>query len=489
MFRLFGRFTTIINGSEVAFPEAAFFTYLKLTLLSGEAFFDYCEASSTGVPAKLIRDVLDKGNLEPRPGQGGRYDFVSLTGLSLRYREGFGIELQGSNWKCDLHEFEEIWAQRETLPEESLRTALALYGRGIDIRTWKRDPQLVECSEWVKKRLSSVAEHRTAIEEELQRRLAAMAPADIEGDPSRGRGQIEGLNDDAVRHETSGSAEAASSFDIPAETSTSWRYELREDHQEDSARVGADSGSEQAKLQARRAQQEPTAEGDTVSIQRDKTDAEGAPNPEPSEPEQRRVFLPLNEPKRTVSGRGVMIVALVALVLTGLGFAVGRLSNGQVQANQSSAKPNESRVKNERSRSSDFVAPEPENPVALDTLYLSDAANSGIVSESEEVVIGHQIFTGYIRSNSIGYNETSPVFNLNREFQTVKCIIGVPDRNRLDLYAPAKEVIFRGDGKVLKKVRVSASKPVSVEVPVGSVKALVITFIRPVVIVSAEVWR
>lgn len=504
-FSLFGKFKIVVNGQEVVFPEAAFSTYLKLSLLSGDHFFDCIRASRKDITASMIRNILDKGNIEPRFGQGGRFDFANITGLSLRYREGYGIELQGSGWQCDLHEFEEIWAQRENVSDDALRLALALYGSGIDIRSWKRDPILIKCLEWIKRRLGVLQEHQEDIKAELKRRLESKQAETKDGDLTQEDGDARKWSDNANCHETSGLTEPDSNFDSTAQSSAILGGDLCENMQDDAVHVRPDAVGVDDILGERQSELDSAAGAETVKVHVEPTHVENSSKSETESSEPRRVFLPIAEPRRTVTGTGVAFVAFAAFSLLLLGYLLGRIGASDPttistaknvasrpigvsdRPNTSGSTPSDAR--NNPSIDQDYKEPPPENPVMLSSLFLSDAAGNGIVTEVDDVVIGHQIFTGYIRSNSVGYSETSPVFKLDRGFRTIKCVLGAPDPDAWTLYAPAREVVFWGDGRVLKKVRISAGKPVSVEVSVREVNAFVITFMRPVVIVSAKAWR
>lgn len=495
-FCLFGRFRIIVNGRDVPFPDVLFFTYLKLALLSRKTFFDYSRASGKDIPTKVIRDVLDKGNLKPRIGQGGRYDFAGITGLSLRYRERFGIELQGTGWECDVHTFEEIWAERDTAPIESLRLALALYGSGVDIRSWKRDQVLLDCSEWLQKRLTALQRRRDDINVELQSRLQSDEQMVVEprGDETSARE----LSGDGNQHETSGLDQPESSLDTDPSSSAGLGGVVREKVSADSASFGIHSASTGGNVGSTQAARSPQSQEDLVQFE-----------PRPSEPsDEQRVFLPVAEPRRTLSSVGLGIVVTAAIVLIGTGYLWGRLSSRGSNTNTGGVPdgtPNQvtpvggpkggaaqpkGGTKTETPPHTDFKAPPLPNPVELSSLYLSMAEGDGIDTKREDIVIGHRIYTGgYIGAGNGPMDVDSPVFKLDREFTSVRCVVGVPDNPQYPLESAGREVIFEGDGQVLKRVKMSPGRAVPVVVPVKGVKALVISFALPVVIVAGEARR
>lgn len=504
-FRLFGKFSVTVDGHAAVFPEAAFFTYLKLALLSGDTFFDYNRASETSVPPKLIRDVLDKGNLDRKIAQGGRFAFTQITGLSLRYREGQGIELQGSDWECDLHVFEEIWAEvaraPESVEEDRLKFALALYGSGIDVRSWKRDSVFLQCRGWTKKRLGELQKHKEDIQAELQRRLESKQAEYV----ARGLGQEDGdgrkWSDNVNCHETSGFDDSEARLDSTEQSSTALGGALCESVQDDSVRVSSDSVGDGDIVGERQSDFDAATGAEAVNVEKEPTHVETSSNSKIEVSEPRRIFLPVAEPRRAVSGAGLTFIAIVALILVGLGFALSRLVDSPASADSASKKaggnartnlqntPLDPVQKNDPSGDPDYKTRAPESPVLLSTRYLEDVAGVGVVLEDDEVVIGHQIFSGYMWARDDGGGETAGVFSLDREFKTLKCLVGVPDSKAWTLETAAKEVVFEGDGQVLKKVRITEGSPVSVEVSVRNVKSLVIVFRQPAVIVGAKVWR
>lgn len=298
-FSLFGRFKIEVNERPIAIHEVAFFTYLKLLLLSGEPSLSNTETCPLGPDAKAIRDIVDKGNSPPRPNQGGRYDFTAKTGLSLRYREGFGLELQGNEFESDLARFEEVWDRRSKVSDEDLEQALELYGKGVNVKSWARDRILDDCQEWLRARLRQLEERREEIELELgnrRRDAQSKEAATIHSDASRE------LNDERGSHrEISGLQSAEDRFEMAITDSTRLGQDLREEGQQ-GVLVG------------------------NPGFARPKGDrhiANGTPKPQtgsPGESEPIRVVLPLVTPKRSISALGVAVIALLAFLV---GYLVG----------------------------------------------------------------------------------------------------------------------------------------------------------------------
>lgn len=179
-FKLFGTFRATRGGSDVELKDTTYCTYLKLLLLSNKQYLMASKDRALGDSEK-IRDIVDKANMEPVPGQGGRYGFKAKTGLELRFRKGYGLCLIGPDFESDIQEFESIWRRRGDATAAELQQALELYENGIDVSTWAKDRIYLGCEEWIMQRRQDLNTRCADIYEELKEREQAARDPDDQG--------------------------------------------------------------------------------------------------------------------------------------------------------------------------------------------------------------------------------------------------------------------------------------------------------------------
>ena len=543
-FELFGPFKIIVDGQEVQVPEATFLTYLKLFLLSGEASLPNGRSCPLGDTSKVIRDVVDKGNSPRKAFQGGRYAFTELTGLALKYREGFGLELQGDDWTSDLWEFEELWRNCAGLTSAQLQTGLELYGEGVPIRTWRRDRTVVDCEEWIHARLVVLETRQLELKRELDSRNAkAGASAGQSEADSRGEATSELNEEEPVRHETSGLARPGGESEDAKNHSTSLREDLCEepDNNSDAGNpklTDAAAATEGAQLTVQQAP-EGSAESVPNAIE-GKAKPSGPGVPDSSTESIHHADL-LEHRKSTAIGALVVLFALLMVFLAGYWVAKnsgqsapsvsGRTADTQfserageksfisspVAEQGARDKPVEGHDDNAGSspdQEKSNVRPSGLDESGLQSPPLEDApafhrraidqfvpladcfleeirSNRWIDIVEEDVAIGRKLFDGFIRKDVNAEPGTATaVFGLYQEYAKVTCVVGAPD-DRLDEIESKEqtEVVFEADGQIIKRLRIVKGDATQVELPVKGVKALFITLHSPIVIADAKAWR
>ena len=516
-FNLFGGFVAIVDGSEVTFPERDFYSYLKLLLLSGKTRLEPREAFSSVPVSKRVRDVLDLGNSAPGLiRKGGRYAFEEKTGLSLKYREGYGLELRGADSQSDVREFERIWKVRSDKSEQDLQYALDIYGSGIDLDNWIKDWIIVECQEWIKTRLHVLQERRNDIKAELDSKRERR----ISEPGSSMEGVSQGCSDEeGSRHETSGFGDTSPEFsqdrigsaalgeamcELSPEKASSKLAPEEAHPSAETPRVGADmSETNNAEPLDPSLSGQETENKDGTKMETKTSD----PQPDLSSSSGSRPVgkssFPERKGKRTVTNLGIVVAVGLVLVILLAGYGAAKLFGQSESQGDQAAKGGDSgarsttpgAVKKESlEKKSDVDNPEYrvpvlENPVPLATLYLQDLAGQGTEAKDEDVVIDRQLFTGYLKPWGSGVTMTSAVFKLDRQFTKLNCLVGVPDADAYSFEPGDQHVVFEGDGKVLKRIQVKPGQAVPLELSVRNVRALTITFNSPVVIVDPKVWR
>lgn len=499
-FHLFGKFRTVVDGKNVPFKDAKFFTYLKLYLLSGQTYLDNDHDWEFWVLAKDVRDPLNDGNLDPEVSlRKGSYDFTGITGLSFRYRDGLGIGIQEEHWQSDIREFEDVWARRTSASKEELQQALEVFGKGVDLSSWRRDPTFNKCFKWVRTRLTELTLRKEEIQAELDGRrdseergvsgAGAIAIGDLPG----------GLSDEGIHHETSGLINAAPGIEPAAEDSAPLRQELREAPVPDepakdaaptegSGQAGPGQETEVVQLFAEEGglKTEPVASSSSVQSESERGRKEGNSGP------------PDTGGKRTVTALGVVVVASILGLVFFAGYMIARSTNASSgshpPANMSKGDDTPSGL-SERSESKSTEDSQPivraeRNPIDLMERYNQDVSGMGTYYKEGDIVIGRQLFTGYISPWTGPVDcSTSGVFKLESEFSALKCAVGVPDSDSGDFENDDREVVFEADGRLLKVVQIKPGPPKSVELPVKNVKALIISFGKPVVLVNAKLYR
>ncbi len=322
-FNLFGRFTIRVDDVEIEYPEAAFFTYLKLVLLSGESLLADVEVHPNGYVEKNVRDPINKGNAPPRADQGGYFDFSAKTGLRLRFRKGIGFELLG-DWSSDLIEFEEVWTERKTRPENDLRSALELFGVGVNIKSWPKDRVFIEAQEWIHSRLRQLQSRRDDIQSELEERHAEQ-PSEpigfrIDEDRSGGwnneeesRYETSGFRDDEVEPGTEGSVSAGLGEALREDSS--WATNDHESKGE--CPTSAEGSADQGKLPV-----EVRGDSEGVPEPAIHVDNSGRENKQLDE-QHERIVLPFAPARRTISPLGIVAILILGVVLIIVGYLIG----------------------------------------------------------------------------------------------------------------------------------------------------------------------
>ncbi len=500
-FNLFGGFVAIVDGNEVTFPERDFFSYLKLLLLSGKTSLELSEAFSSVPVAKRVRDVLDLGNSAPGLiSKGGRYAFKEKTGLILKYREGYGLVLRGADSESDVREFERIWDERSDKSEQDLQHALDIYGSGIDLGTWIKDSIVVESREWIKTRLHLLQEHRNDIKAELDSRLDSEELDRGETGSNAMSGVPQGWSDEEeTHHETSGLSDRPDELKAGDTSSAPLREPLRQDAPtEDLAEVPSsqdpgvidDASPGEAASEERVVKLLVESSGHPSGSDSEKSSSKSQSGAGGSGPPPTR---------RNVTALGVVVAASIVLLVFAVGYLIAAASNRQEgppvselgRIGPTSAPETGKGGSSSGKKASDEEQPivrAPETSVALETLFLKQLGSMGTVAEDKDVVIGRQLFSNYTHPEQYG-EEAAPAYKLDGDYTTLKCVVGVPDEEVQYFESDARQVLFEGDGKVLKRVSVKPGSPIPVTVSVEGIKVIIITFRSPVVIASPRVHR
>ncbi len=233
---------------------------------------------------------------------------------------------------------------------------------------------------------------------------------------------------------------------------------------------------------------------------------------------------PLNQTgQRTITALGVVVVGGLILVFFSCGIVVAKLFGSNPPSNPGSAltvspptssppppsqtRQDSSAVNREAaaqktavpdgdrpSRDAQDQTPEPivrapENPVGLHQVYEGSLNSRDPTATDRDVMIGRQLFTGYEFIDSRSGEESVAVYKLDRQFAKLICLVGVPDAY-VSLFARKDEwITIEADGRLLKKIHISAGVVTRVKLSVKGVKALIITFYCPVVLVDPKLWR
>ncbi|MDQ2986774.1 MAG: hypothetical protein M3R13_08630 [Armatimonadota bacterium] len=516
-FELFGRFRIYVGDQEVASKDAAFYSYLKLLLLSGQTHLDKTSSCPLWVSRRGVRQTVDKGNSRRRPFQGGRFDFTGETGASLKFRDGLGLHFQGASCRSDIEDFEDVWDRRSSASHprpkatnDELLGALSQYGKGVDIQSWKKDPILIACSNWIEYRLAVLNAHRDDIQAELDSRLDSSELAHSELTSATRDEHLEELNEEeGIHHEISGFDNGSTEVESGEISSTVLRDPLCQDdepnEQVHEAVTDETEGSE-------RFEQQPGSESEgELDPPADSSDPPSGVGSGMAEQEttafERGRDLPL---RRNVTALGVLITGAVMVVMFASGYLIGsgrqapsEPQNQGFAQNQGSPqdqgspqsnleqKPNVTTPGGTTLGTEDPVEETPivrasENPISLDELFLRDIGGMSKYSE-EDMVIGRQLFPHYVYSYAGG--DTVPAYKLAGQFRKVTCIVGVADENENNFVDKSGRVLFEGDGKILKRLEVQPGQAVPVSLEVTGIKVLVISFRFPVVIASPKAFR
>lgn len=443
-FGLFGNFRIEVDGQPIELPNFAFFSYLRLLVLSGEPYLASSVTCSHPGDAKAVRETASNGNNPPQPGKGGRYDFTAKTGLSLKYREGFGLELQGDEFESDVAEFEEVWLRRTKLPDTDLENALDLYGKGVNLKTWPREKVLSECQQWIEARVQIVEQHREEIEAELERRRKAAASEPIV--PGQGHG-----------------GELNKETPFPNEI----------------------SGLDGRPNESTEVPQASTSLGQGLGVV-------SVPKIEPS-----------SEGRRTISALGVLAVAVLLGFVFSVGFILGRLTAPAPVASvaDKNNRPDaglEKDASNRQDSSSKstpgFDGTDPGNqgdnkPVGLRELLRPSLSSRYVKAFDDEVLVAKRIFPGYIGHEYLGVGVTLvAVLKLDGQFQAFHCDVGIRD-DQASLIREKKLLKFEGDGRLLEQVELRPGIVKVVDFSVKGVGTLTITFVSPAVIFNGSCSR
>ena len=484
--------------------DTAFYTYLKLFLLSGQTYLDSTSSCRLWAHANTIRTLVDKGNSPPLDDQGGRFNFYADTGTSLKYRKGFGLELQGGTWRSDLQAFEEVWKGRDQKSNDELLEALNLYGEGVGIQSWKTDRITIDCNDWIERRLTVLRKHRDDIQAELDARPASSEQAhDGSIETELGERPEEWSEEGGIPHVISGLENLSAEGESDEIVSPVLRDPLCQ----------VDEPYEQVY----EAVIDETEEGDAGQP---KTGAEGESTTTPSRdssnpPSEAKSDIEKSPPtasggvsgpprKRTVTALGVVVATVVTVLI----FVVGYLMGSGPEApsgTQTSPDPRNNRPPQDNLGSKPEVDTSggdtllkddpveeqpivraPENPVSLNKLFLRDIEGNSSYSE-EDMVIGRQLFPHYIETFGAQHYAVA-AYKLDGQFRTLTCIVGVADEDDNDRFkSDSRQILFEGDGKVLKRLEVQRGQAVPVSLQVTGIKVLIITFRKPVVIASPKV--
>lgn len=501
-FHLFGRFRAIVDDTEVQFKDAKFFTYLKLYLLSGESYLDNNEEWSFWDIAKDVRDPLIEGN-EPRDetrGRGGRFDFKGITGLTFRYTEKLGIGIEPDIWSSDVQDFEEAWRRRTEASSAELQQALDSYGKGVDLSSWKKEPTFIKNYRWIKARISVLDERRKDLRAELdQRPTSEKSGTDAEGNEAKVDEQGTLSGEKASHNETSGFARNLGEPGIAEKSSAPVGGSLRD------VAFTADGPEVEGLGDANTTSSDPLQEPAKESAE-----PINSPNPPQNSTEENsgnsdstlkapgeKTWSPYPPPRRTVTALGVVVVATLVVVIFATGYYFSSLSNREPETlkqdrrvdSGSGGRTTKSGSQANKGSSTDYdsIVRAPGTSVELQDLFLQNLSQSYVKHTNREVIIGRQVFSPHIYSNSSS-NHCIPSYKLDGEFNTLKCVIGVPDVAR-NFDSKSDTVVFEGDGRVLDRIKVTKRTPVPVTLSVKDVKVLIITFRNPVVIAAPIVER
>lgn len=481
-----------MNGTEVTFKDAKFFTYLKLYLLSGQSFLDsHDEWEFWDQPQDVRNALLDGNEGRGMMRRGGRFDFTGLTGLTFKYRDGLGIGIEEESWSSDIREFEDVGRKPASASFERLQHALDLYGRGVDTVSWRKDPTYKKCSGWIKARLAILKQYRDEIEAELERRPGSEESRQAGAGTIR-MGDAPGeLSDEGTHHEISGSTELSGEPVSAGTSSTPAGESVREV-------LGSDATDARGKEAPRTDQgsQEGASGGDEKVIElfadSEKRSSMSTFEMNSNDNDQRPSGLPVN---RTVTALGVVVAATIVILIFAAGYWIAMASNqlrtpsdrggGQLSSRSEGSPPltNKKSVTREEP-----ITRAPQTTVALEDLFLKNLAHISARASSDEVVIGRQLFSHYIWAET-GPDETVPAYKLDGEYSSVTCVVGVPDEDTSLADRDNTVVIFEADGRVLKRLSAKQRNATAVTLPVRGVRVLAISFHAPVVIAAPKAHR